>query len=88
MISADDARALMNRKLYEEKVKQYEQKIEKHIIQAAKNNHLNVMMTLTDDYPLFEKVLSEVLQNFADHGFEVIYAWVDFNKYAVSIVWQ
>lgn len=87
MITADDARALMSRKLYREKVQEYEEKIEKEIIHAAKDNHLHVILTLTDDYPLFEKVLNEVSQNFTNHGFEVIYAWVDYNKYAIGVNW-
>lgn len=87
MITADDARALVNSKLYKEKVKECEQKIEKEIIQAARDNHLNATIILKDDYPLLGKVLNEVAQNFTDNGFEVVYAWVDYNKYVIGVNW-
>ena len=87
MITANDARALVNRGLYEEKVKEYEHKIEKEIIHAAKDNHLNVMVTLADDYPLLSKALNEVAQNFTNNGFKVVYACVDYNKYIIGVNW-
>lgn len=45
MISADEARALINRQSYKEKIKEYEEKIEKNIVRAAKNNE-SMIVTL------------------------------------------
>lgn len=87
MISAYEARTLMNRKHYIEKIKEYEEKIEKDIIQAAKNNESMIFTSLEDEDPLFQKALYQVLANLTDNGFEVSYAWVDCNKYVVFISW-
>ena len=51
MISVDDARALMNRQSYEEKLKEYEEKIEKDILQAAKDGKNNTIIKLEDEDP-------------------------------------
>ena len=87
MISADNARALMSRKLYEEKVKEYEEKIERDVTQAAKNNESSVYIILKDEDPLLHKAIEKVLQNFTDNGFEILYAWVDHDKYVIYVSW-
>ena len=87
MISADEARALLNRQSYKAKIKEYEEKIEKAIVQAAKNNQSMVMTVLEDEDPLFTKALSQVLTNLVNNGFEVSRAVVDHNKYVVFISW-
>ena len=64
MICADEVRKLMYRPIYEELVKEYEEKIEKDILQAAKDGENNVCMKLQNEDPLFEKCLYKALENF------------------------
>lgn len=87
MISADNARSLMDCKRYKEKIKEYEEKIEKDIVQAAKNNDSMIFTLLEDEDHLFQKVLYQVLANLTDNGFEVSHALIDYNKYVVFISW-
>ena len=88
MISADEVRTLMDRKHYIEKIKEYEEKIEKDIVQAAKNNQSMIITTLEDDDSLFQKALYQVLANLTDNGFEVSHAWgVGCKKYMIAISW-
>ena len=89
MITADDARALMDRKFYEEQVKKYEKQIEAEIIQAAKNNDYFVRIALIDEFnSATEKALNDALLKFRDNGFDVISTWVESNKIIVSVSWE
>lgn len=89
MITVDDARALMDNKLYDEKVKEYEQTIENEIIQAAKNNQFDIYISFKyANNPLVEKALTDVMESFRDNGFEANYTCADFAKYIVYVSWQ
>lgn len=87
MISADEVRTLMYRPIYEEFVKEYEEKIEKYILQAAKNGKNNVSIELQNEDPLFEKCLYKALENFVNNDFEVKYARLRPNEFIVFVSW-
>jgi len=87
MISADEARALINRKSYEEKIKEYEEKIEKDIVKTAKNNESMIFTTYGDKDPLFQEAFGQVLTNLVYSGFNVSYSWIGCHKCIVSICW-
>ena len=87
MISADEVRKLMYRPIYEELVKEYEEKIEKDILQAAKDGKNNVIIKLQNEDPLFEKCLYKALNNFVDNDFEIKYSKPQHNEFLVYIFW-
>jgi len=87
MINADEVRKLMYRPIYEELVKEYEEKIEKDILQAAKDGMNNVVIKLQDEDPLFEKCLYKALENFVENDFEVKYSRLQPNEFMVFVSW-
>lgn len=87
MINADEVRKLMYRPIYEELVKEYEEKIEKDILQAAKDGMNNVVIKLQDEDPLFEKCLYKALENFANNDFEVKYSKCQPNEFILFVSW-
>lgn len=87
MIHVNEARALMNRQSYEEKLKEYETKIERYIIQAAKDNKQCVSISLEDEDLLFEKCINDILTTLANNDFEVSFAKINPGKMMIFISW-
>ena len=87
MINVDEVRKLMYRPIYEELVKEYEEKIEKDILQAAKDGMNNVVIKLQDEDPLFEKCLHKALENFANNDFKVKYSRLRPDEFMVFVSW-
>ena len=83
----NEARALMNRQSYEEKLKEYEDKIEQYIIQAAKDDKSCVSIKLEDKDLLFEKCINDILTILANNDFEVSFAKINPGVMMVFISW-
>lgn len=87
MINADEVRKLMYRPIYEELVKEYEDKIEQYIIQAAKDDKSCVSIKLEDKDLLFEKCINNILATLANNDFEVSFAKINPGVIMVFISW-
>ena len=87
MITASEARSLMDYQHLEEKIKEYENIIEKDIMKAAKDNMSYIMITIKDNDNLLGKALCKTLDNFTNNGFEVAYTRVNYNRFVVSLSW-